>query len=190
TSIQFIIDFEVNPDSTTVVYMRRTFLEDFSGNVIVDQVELFASPLSGGAGLQLNHPLRDEEDVQGFAFTPDGAQVLYESTEHLTELRSVPVDGTHAPVLLGNTRSVSSLFKPTPDSTRVILSNPRLVSVQLDGGAPIPLSSPPLLGSTIGDVQEYRITPNGRRVVYRDAVQLGGSLHVVPAEGGLPPVRL
>jgi Tol biopolymer transport system component len=147
--------------------------------------------------------------VDGFRISPDSTRVAFIAKQDASVLNSpynlysAPINGG-SPTLLatgnaamfsGNSdfTGIGREFEFTPDSSRVVFRSNALVanrmelySVLADGSAsPTRLSAAPAFGST-HQVQDFKISPNGARVVYRSDVGSLGfpQLYSVSPAGG------
>lgn len=138
--------------------------------------------------------------VDGFpramAFSPDGARLVYLADGAGDDLFSVPIDGSSPPVILDNLDTTLSSFAITSDGARVVWRGTRgssgfhLSSCPLDGSrGAVTLSGASFPGR---EVRDYRLSPDGRWVVYRGDMLVDGRLELfrAPVDGSSAPVRL
>ena len=144
--------------------------------------------------------------VDEFKISSDSTRVVFRARQIATatnspyDLWSAPVSGGGPVTLLmaGSTTvnrpGVERDFQITSDSSRVVFRNNsnlsptrvELYSVQIDGSsAATRLSAPPAFGST-HQVQDFALSPNGVRVVFRSDEASAGlpQLYSVPTSGG------
>ena len=167
---------------------------------------LFRVPVSGGQPLLLS----GAEEVKGFELDPTLQGVVYvaELTPGVTELFSVPADGSSPRVKLNGTMPVGGdvwTFLPavslspgvriSPDGTRVVYIADQdtndvfdLYSAPIDGSAAavrLNLSRP------LADVQSFQISFESLGVVYLADQDTEGynELYAVRIDGSLPPVQ-
>ncbi|NOT31253.1 MAG: hypothetical protein HOP15_12470 [Planctomycetes bacterium] len=186
----------VSPDSTTVVYRVDA--------LTIGVYELFAAPVAGGsAPVRISAPMVAGGDVQpgGLQISPAGGRVVYVADAASDEsyfVWSAPLDGSAAPVQLGNSLgsghvAARSRVSITPDGSRVVYQpwHSGVYSVPITGGPAVLLgqSQWPDGGS---DTRAMEISPDGARVVcladWRDG--LNRELFSMPIDGGTPPVVL
>jgi Tol biopolymer transport system component len=197
--------FQISPNSSRVVQMRKT---DFYDN---DPDVIFSTPVAGGTSVELNTPRALSGALSNVQISPDSSRVVYvgvQETAGVVELFSAPLSGDSAPVKLNDTLApggdVGMLFsflfnvpQITGDSTRVVYVADRnandlygLYSAPIAGGsAPMELAVQPSAGSLLWDVQ---VSPDSTRAVYRAEVGDLESfdLFSVPVDGSGPPVEL
>ena len=180
-----IDDFQISPDSASVVYRLR-------GDSFINKI--FSVAISGGESTLLNQNSESLNRVSNFAISPDSARVIYrDSTTESIDLFSVPISGGVAirlnpdPVDGGG---VSFLYSISSDSQRVIYiadqrvnNQVELFSVPITGGAATLLNNPVFSGS---DVNFFRLSPDASRVIYSVQESSSGplSLFSVPIAGG------
>ncbi len=196
--------FLIGPDSQRVVY---------HADQEVDGVhELYSRPLDGSSvPVKLNGPLVaggdvDELEPDRNQISPDGTRVVYradQDTDDVSELYSVPIDGSSGPVKLNDPvvppDGYVGDFAIEPDGDRAVFLTstydplngtvtPDLVSVPLDGGA-----SPVQFTSNLPDdyVSPWRL--RGGRAFYRvhhPGPSFRTELLSAPLDAGTPPLRL
>jgi Tol biopolymer transport system component len=198
-----VSEARISADASRVVYRADQELDD--------RLELYSVPIDGsGAPVKLSGTLVTGGDVGRFRISPDGARVLYEADQEVDgrfELYSAPIDGGSAAVNLsgfsaGTTLYPSFDFEVSADSSRVVyiaqagnLPPPdyfrlELYSAPLDGSAaPVKLSGSLVSG---GDVESFRIGPDGTRVVYWADQELDGQteLYSAPTDGSSAATKL
>jgi len=199
---QVYFDFAITPDDERVVYRAE---QDVDG-----VIEIYSVPLDGsGSSVQLNGPLVTGGGVsQQFQISSDGGLVVYladERTNDVVELFSRAIAGG------GPGRCISGELVPGGDVTHCAISaSGRQVVFRADKladddfglfsvwiGGPFPHARPfprgpwplvqlngPLVAG--GDVIESKISPDGRRVVYRADEEVNDTteLYSVPIGGG------
>ncbi len=168
-----VIDFDISPDGSRVVYRAD---QDTS---YVD--ELYSVPIAGPAtaGLKLNGSLVLGGEVIAFKVSPDSSRVVYladQVTDYIEELYSVPIAGPAA----AGTKINGSLvlggevidFKVSPDSSRVVYRADQdtdyieeLYSVPIAGPSDTEIKLNGLL-VTGGEVVTYALSLDSSRVVY------------------------
>ncbi len=180
-----VLDFKLSSDSSRVVYTAykdRPFYD------------LFSVPLRGGTPTRLTPLTHGPPNI--FLISPDSSRVVYTSIQsgsRFGEVFSVPLAGG-APIKLSNTPPITPpfsihlrLYQISPDSSRVIYSNPLfqnlngdLFSVPLTGGTPTMLNQ----NNFVNWVQHASISPDSSRVIYYDFFR--DHLFSVPLTGGSP----
>jgi len=166
--------------------------------------QLYRAPLAALAPpVVLNDPLAPGQSVQRFLTTPDGALVLAEYAQladtsvPLTRsaLEGAPdVLALNAPYPLGVVGDVEAftvrrgqvVYRADQDTPRV---------QELYGGTLAPGDAPVKLSGALvaeGDVQEFALTQDGRRVVFVADAELDGKdeLYAAPSDGSAAPVKL
>jgi hypothetical protein len=144
-------------------------------------IPLYRVAATGGPAVKI------DDDVEGFAVSPDGRYVLYRVDAGPAVLRTAPLDGSAAPLTLGTIASLST-FTVSPDSTRVVY---RTIN---SSGQPSALVSQPVAGgdqTVLADdgAISFDITPNSASVVHAARVENGSNqipteLRIVPIDGG------
>ena len=185
--IPAIFDFQITPDSSTVVY-RGT--QDTVG---ID--ELFAVPIGGGTPIKLNEP---GANLFNYEISADGSTVVYQTStggQGVDELFSAPIGGGTVTQLngpLGVGETVGS-FELSQDSSTVIYTtelfdadeapSTGLFSVPIHGGTVTQLSGPFAEGSGVSGAD---ISPDSSMVVYEADQETAGmtELYIVPIGGG------
>ena len=168
-------EFRISPDSTYAVYRADAFV---NGRQELFSVRLDLPPsatLLSGAAPSFRF-------VTTFEVDSLSNRVVYSvfETTGLTELYSVPLDASQAPLRLDQSfPSGQTLGRLTPDGSTVVYRSPLgLRSSPIDGSvAPVTLD---------GVADEIELTPDGSRVVYT----LNDVLFSVRTDGSAPPVRL
>ncbi|NOT32145.1 MAG: hypothetical protein HOP15_16985, partial [Planctomycetes bacterium] len=168
--------------------------------------ELFSVPLDGSAAaVKLSGTLITAGDVQlDFAVTADGARVVFRADaveDNRFDLYSAPADGAMPPTQLSGTLVANgdvTGFRISPDGAYVVYladqdvaTRPELYSVPVDGSAaPVKLNGVLPLSCKVLD--DYRIHPDGSRVLYRADEDLLAhfELHTVPIDGSAAATEL
>lgn len=192
------VNFEISPDSRTVIFVADKDTDDVN--------ELYAVPMTGTTPIKLNPTLVKDGDVTRFAFTPDGQAVIYladQEADNRVEMYRVPVGGGDAVKL--NSALVSggnvSSFKIDGKNKRVVYVADQqtnevfeLWSISITGGGLFKLNGAFVAG---GDVGLFEIDPLSNRVVYSADQDTDGKfeLYSVPVLGGAaiklnPPLAL
>ncbi len=185
--------FRISPDGSRVVYT--------SDEVSAGIFELFSVPITGPASsnVRLHRSVTQPRGVDRFQISPDSTRVVYRSNQRTSdalELFSVPITGPDTASVqlsldLSKNLEVYS-FRISPDSSRVVYVADwradevyELLSVPINGPASAGVGvDPPLpLG---GDVHDFRISPDSRRVVYRADQRFDDKFELVsaPLAGG------
>jgi Tol biopolymer transport system component len=171
-------DFLISPNNSRVIYQA----DQETDNIF----ELYSVPLSGPAtvGIKLNKALVASGFFRSYQVSPDSSRVVYsadQETATVLELYSVPLSGpatagiklNGALLALGNVGD----FLISPDSSRVVymadkLPRPQTVTVVELYSVPIggPAAAEIKINGAlvfIGNVINFLISPDSRRVVYR-----------------------
>ena len=196
--------FELSPDGEHLVYVERSGERD---HLYVVPVDLSLPPR------ELNPPLFDPaQSIRAFRIAPDGASLVFQADLYepgTFELHLVPLDGSAAPVRLGQA-GVPGLvhesdFRISRDGAQLVYVLAReLWCTPLDaarGQAPVRLSAKAFPGGGLappvqlygepGPRSEFELAPDGSAVVYRAELAYGRfELFAVPIDGSLPPVPL
>src|SRR5688572_29134421 len=194
-------ELRASPDGTRVAY--RGDGETFG------VIELYVAPADGSApALKLSGTMGQDGDVAmgGFAFSPDGAWVVYVAdalTDGVDELFAVPSDGSAAPVRLNATLPAGGdvaggsgrrAFTISADSGHVVYRADQTVDEHFDlWSAPIDGSAAPVEidGSTftlVGTV--FDLSSQGRVVFAGSTLADGTELLSAPADGSATPIVL
>src|SRR5574341_1780641 len=159
------------------------------------------APLAPAQRIQLNAPLERVAvgDVLDVRVSADGRFAVYAADlddSGVARLFRAELERAGVVIDLGASITLSDLssesllprFELAADHVAYLDGPPgpgvALWSVPSDGGAsPVRLSPPPVAGGT---VTHFRISPDGRSVVYRADQEVGGKfeLHAVPVAGG------
>lgn len=187
------VDFAVTSDATRVLFTADLLADD--------AFTLHSAPIDGGGPTLAVSPLfASGRRIESFVPTADGSRVLYGEARHPNVsspacLRSAPVEGSEAPILLTPdldageiTGDVSASYQLSPDGKRAAYlasQAPSFVKelwiVALDGlPAPLRLNEYEPEG-----VSAFAFGGDGSRIVF-----LGGALRSVPSDGSAPPLRL
>jgi len=170
-------DFQISADSRRVLYRPRVLVEGR------EQVRLHTSLLAGRAPLDVLHGWPATEDVQA-NFELAKGRVLFQLGR---EVLLAPLDARTRPVPVVKLPTSSSVHPRFAAGDHILCYTRELLSVPLRRGA-----APIRLAPAAGDVLEYRLTPDRRRLVYRDDSETPDmiELYSVPVDGAQPPVKL
>jgi len=166
-----------------------------------DVYELFTARLVFGTVRRekLSGPLPPEGDVVDCLIAPGDQRVVYrgdQDTNNQNELYSVPIDGGTPVKLSTPPVAVGLNYAASPDGTRVAYLGAltpgviELYAAPLDGSAPAQKLSPtPVAG---GDVQAFRFSPDGQRVIYLADQEVNGRAELYSAvlDGSRLPVKI
>ncbi len=185
-----VIEFEMSPDGSTVVYEASQDTLDVS--------ELYSVPIGGGTPTKLNGSLVTGGNAFVGKISPDGSTVVYrafQDTDHVFELYSVPIGGGVTPIKLNGSLPIGGdvvEYEINPDGSMVVYKADQdtdgvfeLYSVPIGGGTPTKLSGSMVIG---GNVIYSEISSDGSMVVYKadqdtfDVIEL----YSVPIGGGTP----
>ncbi len=184
-----VFDVSITPDGQTVLYTASH--QAPSGR------ELFAVPIDGSASpieIGATAPLRR---VLSFLATADSSTVLFRADRaslNNFDLWRVPVDGSQLPVEIDPAplggRIAEYALSPDDSTVAFVTTDGRLGSMPLFGTSAVPLDDP--ASSSHEGVEEFVITPDSTRVVYRgdDLVPDRTELFSVPLDGSGLPVRV
>jgi Tol biopolymer transport system component len=172
-----VFEQHLTPDGSRVLYQAA--LTPGSG-----PIQLLAVPTAGGSPTVLSGASYTRI---GFELTPDGQRVLYSSGSGLV-LFVAPVDGSAAPIQLVSVASRITAQRTSADSSRValLLESGRLLVAPLDGSAAA--ARPTAAGHRAQP--DFRLTPDGTRVVYRTDPQGRAEVFLAPSDASSPPVRI
>jgi Tol biopolymer transport system component len=187
-----LVNFEITPDSSQVVYRAS------QDTVLVP--ELYVVPLSGGESIKLNDPLVAGGFVYSSKVSPDGSRVVYtadQDVDNQWEIFSVSlIDPAAAPVKLNppldaNRDVVKEHFRISSDGSQVVYladkevdDNNLFYSVPIGGGTSVKLSQvthgvPVLFGE-----YTFEISPDSSRLVFRATKWGITEVFSVPLTGG------
>jgi uncharacterized repeat protein (TIGR01451 family) len=181
-------DYQVSPDSSTVVYRGQA--------QTIYVTELFGVPITGGTSVKLNGPLTDDSDVLGFRISPDSNRVAYladQDSEGIFELYGASIAGDTSVKLsdlLVEGGSVQDDYQISADSGYALYRADQnadkvfeLFSVPLDGGDVVRLNA---ALHPEGDVSAFTTSPDGSQTIYvsDQEPQRVSSLYRVPTGGG------
>ncbi len=191
-------DFALSADAAHVVYRAD---QDVAG-----VVELYGAPIDGSAApVRLNGLLAAGGEVTGFQIDPASQAVVYradEAADGVFELFGVPIAGGSAMRLNAALPFLGGVleFVIAPQGGRVVYRADQTVfgaievfSVPLAGGAPpTRLNGPLTPGPVVGDVSEYRVSPDGKWLVYRADAEANGveALYSLRLDRPFAPVRI
>ncbi len=184
-------DFQISPDSSTVVYA--------ADQTVANRRELFSVAVTGGTATKLNSTIISTYNSLSFKISPDSSTVVYTANGQqlfptsYAELFAVPIAGGTITQLSNEsitTREVLSDFEFTSDGQTVIYTgrdtnyNQHLFSVPVDASAvPTELNGPSASASSSSVA--FEISPDDQTVVYtypQDSLQ--DELYAVPISGG------
>lgn len=202
-------EFRISPDGNRVAFSAFLELEGEWDN----RIGLYGRPIDGnGEAKDLDGLPEEEVRVGPFAFTPDGAAVVFLAgrtdgeTASGFELYRGPADGSSPPVKLSaalvaggsvrefrlDPRGQRAVYAAALDDVRLL----ELYSVPLDGSAaPVELNSPFPSGSGLWDdpfPPRFQIGQDGARVVYcaQPLADRGFELFSAPLDASEEAVRL
>ncbi|HOU40268.1 MAG TPA: hypothetical protein PK829_03270, partial [Promineifilum sp.] len=197
---QYIEGYNISPDNARVVYIA----DQDTRNVI----ELYSAPLNGSAAaVKLNRPLVAggslPDNSSSFQISPNSRRVVYRAdgdTDEISELYSVPIDGSAAAVKLNGPLVAGGevyQFAITPDGASVVFTADKntgnvieLYRVPIDGSAaPVKLSGALVAG---GGVFDFKLSPDSLFAVYRADASTNDvmELYSVLLDGSAMPVKL
>ena len=192
-----LIDFKIEPETDRILY--RVFPADASQFL----THLYGAPLD----LSAPRVRLDPFETNVLDYRPAAGRVLYRKSTDPSrdrfELFSVPPDGSSAPQVLNGPLSANDgrvyAYEVTPDESRVVYlasqnfpNRAELFSVPTDGsGGPTQLSPTPVPNGEVWRGQ-FRITPDGARVVFAGDLTLNSAVNlwVAPVAGGAPAQAL
>jgi len=202
-----VADFEISPDSRTVVYLAE--------QAVALRFELFTVPIDGSApAVRLNPQLSGARDVVAFRIRADGGGVVYLADQELDErfeLYEAPLDAGRASRKLNPALDAAedvADFRLAPAGTYVVFRADAAADERFELYSVLLLDLPrsgafhsrPLavrrrltsLAGTQCVQPDYEISSSGRVVVYRADVQAPGSfgLFAVPIDGSTAPVPI
>lgn len=182
-----VFEFQISPDSSTVVYR--------GGQDSVEVDEIYAVPVGGGTPIKLSEP---GVDTFNYKISADSSTVVYQTStggSGVDELFSAPIGGgtitqLNGPLAVGETVGT---FELSEDGGTVIYTtelfdadeapSTGLYSVPINGGSPKRLSGPFAAGSGVFGAD---ISPDSSMVVYESDQETAGvrELYIVPIGGG------
>ncbi len=193
-----VSDFLFTQDGTRVVYRA-----DREADL---RFELFSRPLDGsGPSLKLNGPMHSQGDVgvngniQGSFAIGANDRVVYvadETVENVSELFSVPADGSASRVRLSAAGVNVYPFKLTPAKTHVLYENGSIFTFNPGLGplfvVPVDGSAAPINLTPGRIVHRFWISPGGATTVISvdPTPQSHEKLYAVPSDGSAPPLLL
>jgi Tol biopolymer transport system component len=180
-----------SPDSQRVVFM--------ADSATIPARQLFSVPLNGGPPVRLNG---DHECVNYFSITTDSQAVIYRSTGIGADKAAycrVPIGGG-SPVKFFESTPTTSYWKDdyrlTPNLKYFVyramqpeLQAYGLFSLEIATGRTIKLNSDGTTDDDVNALEDFRITPDGKRVVYHAYKDQGMGLHSVAVTGG-PTIKV
>ncbi len=173
-----VLEVQLSPDGLWAVYKANPGSDDF---------ELFSVRTTGGAPIDIGgEQIASNVRVR---ITADSRLVVFEEWSLVggPSLYVVPIDGSRSPERL---TTDARDFELLPDASGLVyLDGVGLSSLAFDVLVPLPLTEPLVPG---GRIHEFRISPDGGRVVYiADALTNGvNELFSVPIDASRPPLRL
>ncbi len=183
TSTQTVQDLQISPDSSRVVYR----VDDRNAG---QYSSLYSVPITGGGSAKLAGPYSTADNPMLILITPDSSRVVYNAQQPVgsQKLFSVPLAGGTITTLQTPAEvEIDPFVQIAADSSRVIF--------QIETGSQYlyDLYSTPLSGaeaavklneSPISAYQSFRVSPDGRYVVFPEFQ--GGDLIIysVPVTGG------
>jgi Tol biopolymer transport system component len=195
--------FEITPDGSRVVFISDSFVF-----ALDDVFNLYSAPLNGDGATRLDGISGSStRDVLDFTISPDGSTVVYrsdEDTDDVYEIYAVPTDGSAIPTKvhanLSGTDDVTGDYEITSDGSRVVFISDSFVfsadnvfslySAPLNGAGETNLDG--ISGSSLRDVLDFTISPDGSTVVYRSDEDTDDvyELYAVPTDGSAIPTKL
>jgi hypothetical protein len=191
SSDQFVFDFNISADSTTVVYAA---VQDIN-----DTAELYSVPIDGSAAAVKLNPAFTSSDQFVFDFSADSTTVVYAAVQDINdtaELYSVPIGGGAVvklnPAFTSADQDVFN-FLISADSTTVVyradqdINNAfELYSVPIDGSAAAVKLNPAFTSADQDVFSFFRISADSTTVVYRADQDINNAfeLYSVPIGGG------
>ena len=174
--------FKIGPDGARVVYAA-----DEAGDW---DYQLFSVPIAGGVVTTLTDVLPPVSEIP-YQVSPDGGMVLF--LAGFQDLYNVPITGGTPLLLYSATEDHIVYFAFTPDSNSVVFLDyyhdaaDALYTVPVGGGTPVRLDAPSH-GNEPDIFADFRVSPDGSRVVYRGDQDTAGQteLYSVPTAGGTP----
>ncbi len=192
-----VLDFQVSPDRSRVVYHADQETDDV--------VELYSVTTDGRTSpVKLSGPLVLGRIISRFLISPDGSRVVYradQEQDELFELYSVPIDASASPVKLNgpvvDLGAIFDDFQVSSDSSRVVYRGDQdtndvveLYSAPIDGSAePVRLNATLASG---GAVLDFQISPDSTLVLYEADQDTNDllELYSVPVDSSASPVNL
>jgi hypothetical protein len=180
--------FTIAPDSSRAIYLSEP--------ITTVERDLRTARIDGSAPpARLNTASHDEVALVGeFRVTPDSARAVYQgdmTTNNTNDLYSAPLDGGGSQVKLSNVAGddggVSEYIRIAPDSSRVVYRGglttdftAELYSAPVDeAGEQTRLNATPAGSGEVED--DFRITANSSRVVYRGDLDTSGEAELYSA---------
>lgn len=152
--------FVITPDSDRVLYRAA---QDSKS------IELYSVSIAGGDQFKLNAPLEQHDDVLSFWVSPDGRWTIYMASHGNPrhQLFRVATTGGDFTNISNNELVVFSDVQFSPDSAYAVFQvASSLYSAPLDGGEANDLSTLASGEVVAAKSGQYRVTPDGTRVVY------------------------
>ncbi len=216
TPIMFISRVRSGIKALLLFMVCSTFLVTNIQGAVINNVKLNDTMSSdGGKPTKLNDTLAKNDkgkvigDVKSFKISPDGSMAVYRANRNakrVFELFSVPIGGGE-PTKLNDTLAKNDegkvkgnviSFEISLDGSKVVYKADQetdnvfeLYSVPIGGGKPIRLKDTIAendKGDIIGKVLEFKISPDGNKVIYRTDQDIDDvfELYSVPIGGGKP----
>lgn len=169
-----VFTFSISPVGGHVFYAAYISADN-------NQQILASVPISGGDPASIGDP--GQYSLGTHAFTPDGAQIVFDTSNGWTSLGLYRAPATGGPAVLIDLEGGG--FSISPDSTQVVYTAPyNVLSAPLNTGSPLP----PV---TLGRGMTPAISPNGDMVLFERRGENffePGELVAVPIAGGEPVV--
>jgi len=189
-------DVSIVPDGSRVVYRAEY--------IYTNRSQLYSIPIGGPrtANIRLDPttPFDSEVEVDRYRISPDGSTVVYQAdqdVEDVSELYSVPAVGPastnvrlNGPLASGG--KVHTDYRISPDGSRVVYRADQQGN-GVDELYSVPLAGPSSQGIKIngalpagGDVRSFRISANGRWIVYRADQDTDDVFELFASQEGAP----
>jgi Tol biopolymer transport system component len=203
--------FRVSPDGARVVFRADAELDEVFELYVTRVADGVVTKLSGTmvAGGDVALPFENEAS---FWISPDGARVVFLADRELdgvTELWSVPLDGSATPVRLhaplADTRDAVGAARFTPNGARVVFAAElaaegvfELLSAPADGGGPTLVLSAPfppggglVASDSLGTFGSVALAPGGRHAFYLAEQEQDGvvELYSAPVDASHAPLK-
>jgi hypothetical protein len=193
------LNSQISADSNWVVYQAD---QDTNG-----VIELYSRPIDGsGASTKLNGTLTNGANSYWWRYeiSADSSRVIYlvdQDVADITELYSVPIDGSAEPVKLNDMLVAEGrvwTFKISEDSSQVVYQADQelhnkieLFGVPIDGSAiPIKLNGPLIDSGCVVLWNGFEISADNNRVVYIAEQDVVSAVELYVSSGLAEPVML